>query len=124
MSWKFDAVALGGLAVGGYLVITNLDKISAWISAQIGKPLAEAAQSVNPANPHAIQNEPFYQAGYDLGKWTQSVLGINQGQGTYASFSSSGELIEASPSWYSAMGITQPMSFGAGYGSPFKTFLE
>ena len=43
MSWKTDALMVGGLAVGGYLVYANIDKITAWLAEAMGKNIVKPA---------------------------------------------------------------------------------
>lgn len=52
MSWKIDLAALGALAVGGYFVFVNLDKIMGWLGTQVFGGV-EAAQE---AYAHAGEN--------------------------------------------------------------------
>lgn len=54
MSWKFDAIALGGLAVGGYLVITHLDDIVAWLSGEFNKAVNPVGQAIIDTKPPSV----------------------------------------------------------------------
>ena len=55
MSWKTDALMLGALGVGAYVVVTNIDKISAWITGQF----AAGARAAAAATGQAAQNVVF-----------------------------------------------------------------
>jgi len=98
MSLKTDALLIGGLAVGAYTLIYYVfPKATAQISAAttaaattVGQAVGAGAgglvvsaampvvQAFNPFNPRAVQNEPLYQAGYNLGSWVSSLPWIFQ----------------------------------------------
>ena len=46
MSWKTDILMVGALGVGAYLVITNADKIGAWLGSALGSGASQAAAGI------------------------------------------------------------------------------
>ena len=65
MSWKTDIALLGGLGVAAYLVISNADKIGAWIRSTIPSVAHEVAETAG----GLITEIPktVFDAGYDVG---------------------------------------------------------
>jgi len=52
MSLKTDAILIGGVAVGGYLLITHLDDILAWVGGEFNK-------AANPIGAAIGEKQPF-----------------------------------------------------------------
>jgi hypothetical protein len=98
MGWQKDAMLLGGLAVAAYAAVyyvlpkmrEGIGEATTAAASTVGTAIGAAGGGVvvgavtpvveafNPFNPHAVQNEPLYQAGYNLGSWVNSLPWILQ----------------------------------------------
>jgi len=69
MSIKESLIEYGILGVGAYLLITNADKIGAWLAGQVAPKAEEIKEAVD-----ELIIEPTYDAGYNAGVWTKESI--------------------------------------------------
>jgi hypothetical protein len=82
MNWKTEIIGIGVLAAAGYLIITNIGKISGWLGDVIFKPAVQAINpvgvSVNEANPptgNVIQDIAGQATGTAIGTLISPIPG-------------------------------------------------